>query len=640
MILLTLFCSLLAATVSGQEVQLEGLGKLKGKEDIARDGTRYFSFTGVPYAQPPVGDLRFNLPVAVESWEGVKDATNYGSKCMQYPGYNPGTLVGNEDCLFLNIHTKNIGSSVKRPVIVWIHGGAFKYGSANKLEATYLLEQDIVLVSIQYRLGPFGFLTTQDKAAPGNYGLHDQHAALQFVQKHIKEFGGDENMVTIMGLSAGGASVHYHVLSPKSEGLFHRAVAFSGTALCWWANLPTQGKTTARLADMVGCSSSSSVDTVDCLRTKTATEIMAAQDTLYAWRSGKVEAEPMNIWSPRSDPEAGQENAILPIDPTLAMEVGMMQPVPFLIGVANSEGIWRANNYISQDEVMSEFLKDFSNVAPWALGLVDQVADHELEDVVEKMKKFYLSDPFKVENVEERLTKVITGLQNMLGDSMFNYPIDRTIKLSANKAHAPVWLYEFNYKHNHSLARFNPKMQLTHPGAVYKPEEVLQAMNRPTHAQELAMLFPMFNEDMGPHSEEEEKYSKKFVRFVTDFAREGDPAKFSPKIETKDWKPMADGQISHYVFGKYSSTSVGFPFQFRMKWWNSLPVYWKKNKNLPASPEEDDETQDGAKQDGGERYAEDAQVITEAEELTEAEVIKVEEAEAERLLNSMNKEEL
>jgi len=152
-----------------------------------------------------------------------------------------------------------------------------------------------------------------------------------------------------------------------------------------------------------------------------------------------------------------------------------------------------------------------------------------------------------------------------------------------------VWLYEFNYKHNHSLARRNIKV----PGTALKAEDVLPAMTRPTHAGEEAMLFSVFNEMMGPHSEEEEKYSKKFVRFITSFAKEGDPAKFSPGVETKDWRSIEDGQITHYVFGKYSTTSVGFPFQHRMKWWDSLPVFWKKNKHLSAAAIKEHEMQNG-----------------------------------------------
>ena len=209
------------------------------------------------------------------------------------------------------------------------------------------MEEDIVFVSIQYRLGPFGFLTTADKTAPGNYGLHDQLAALRWIQTHIAQFGGDPNLVTIMGLSAGGASVNYLMLSPQSEGLFHRAVSMSGSALCWWANIPNQEKTARKLGIAMNCPMTSSEEMVECLRNKPAKDIMIAQSSLYHWHHDKVEREPMNIWSPRPDLEA-KEEAILPIEPQLAMQVGQIQPVPFLVGVAESEGIWRAVNYLTQ----------------------------------------------------------------------------------------------------------------------------------------------------------------------------------------------------------------------------------------------------------------------------------------------------
>ncbi|XP_023346297.1 esterase E4 [Eurytemora carolleeae] len=121
----------------------------------------------------------------------------------------------------------------------------------------------------------------------------------------------------------------------------------SGSALCWWANLPNQRRTTVSLAEAVNCPIDSSAKLLECLRSKPAVEIMKAQNQLYAWRPGKMETEPMNIWSPRPDPEAG-EDAILPVQPTLAMEVGQIHPVPFLVGIAESEGIWRAANYLTQ----------------------------------------------------------------------------------------------------------------------------------------------------------------------------------------------------------------------------------------------------------------------------------------------------
>ena len=339
------------------------------------------------------------------------------------------------------------------------------------------MEEDLVFVSLQYRLGPFGFLTTADSTAPGNYGLHDQLAALRWIQTHIARFGGDPGSVTISGISAGGASVNYLMLSPQSAGLFHRAVAMSGSALCWWANIPHQEQTARNLGAAMNCPTTSSEEMVECLKEKPAKDIMIAQSTLYAWHHDKMEKEPMNIWSPRPDPEA-EENAVLPIDPHLAMQVGQIQPVPFLVGVAESEGLWRAANYLTQvhtlyfrylvhkiltqDDVMVEFVKNYGEIAPYTLGLVGQVNEGQMKPVLKKIRDYYLSAMTKEENLEKRLEKVVYGMNQMLGDTMFNYPIDRMVKMQGNKEYSPVWVYQYNFKHNHSLAF----MDVTRPGKV------------------------------------------------------------------------------------------------------------------------------------------------------------------------------
>lgn len=328
-------------------------------------------------------------------------------------------------------------------------------------------------------------------------------------------------------------------------------------------------------------------------------EIMSAQEKLYSWREGQTEAEPMNIWSPRPDLEAGNEG-ILNVDPTLAMEVGQIQPVPFLVGVAESEGAWRAAGYLYKDENMAELLKDFDKIAPLALGLKDQVREDQMGDMMNKIKRYYLSALTTEEDLEKRLRKTVSGLIFMFGDTMFNYPIDRMVKLHGNKEHSPVWMYEFNYKHNHSLAFFD----LKNPGKVLKPEEQLEQLRRPTHAHELSMLFPMFEEDMGPLSDEETRMSKKFVHLVADFAVKGVPTQDS-KYEMKEWKNVADGQLTHFIFGKYSASNMGLPFQQRMKWWSQQPVYWNK---MAKEPVEAPGTAGGTA-----RYAEAVEELTEEE---------------------------
>merc|ERR1719295_1619662 len=147
-------------------------------------------------------------------------------------------------------------------------------------------------------------------------------------------------------------------------------------------------------------------------------------------------------------------------------------------------------------------------------------------------------------------------------------------------------MYQFNYKHNHSLAHID----ILDPEKFVKPEENLDYLNRATHGSEYAMLSPRF-EYMGPLSEQETKQSKKFVKFIVDFMIKGVPTQ-DGKYEMSQWKPVADGQISHLVFGKYSGTQMGLPFQQRMKWWNELPVYWKKNKEPAPKAEEKSKTEE------------------------------------------------
>ncbi|KAL1116581.1 hypothetical protein AAG570_005053 [Ranatra chinensis] len=177
----------------------------------------------IPYAKPPVEELRFQSPQRPLKWDGVLDASGDKSPmCMQIPIFIPSLrnlTLGQEDCLYLNVFTRKIDSSAKFPVMVYIHGGAFRFGSPGpKGRARYLMDREMVLVTLTYRLGPLGFLSTEDEVIPGNFGLKDQAMALGWVKRNIEHFGGDPDSITIFGESAGGASVHYMMMSPLSKG--------------------------------------------------------------------------------------------------------------------------------------------------------------------------------------------------------------------------------------------------------------------------------------------------------------------------------------------------------------------------------------------------------------------------------------
>jgi para-nitrobenzyl esterase len=219
---------------STETIKVDG-GLIAG---TATDGVR--SYKGIPFAAPPVGDLRWKPPQPVVAWQGVRQATDYGADCPQAP-YPAGSLYASaprpqsEDCLFLNVWTA-AKSGERRPVMVWIHGGALTRGSGatRTYDGTSFARKGVVLVTINYRLGPLGYLAHPELTAEspnhssGNYGVLDQIAALKWVQKNIVSFGGDPKRVTIFGESAGSWSVNVLVASPLTRGLFHRAIGESG----------------------------------------------------------------------------------------------------------------------------------------------------------------------------------------------------------------------------------------------------------------------------------------------------------------------------------------------------------------------------------------------------------------------------
>lgn len=207
------------------------------------------AWLGIPYAEPPVGSLRFKRPVPVNAWSGVKNTTELPNSCYQtpdtiFPGFwgtelwNANTKLS-EDCLYLNVWT-NSPKPRNAPVVVWIYGGSYLSGTATlKIYDPRVIvgETELVFVSLNYRVSIFGFLYMNDMEAPGNQGLLDQNMALKWIYNNIQYFGGDASRITIFGESAGSASVSLHLLSPLSRDLFKSAIMQSGSSLADWVTL-------------------------------------------------------------------------------------------------------------------------------------------------------------------------------------------------------------------------------------------------------------------------------------------------------------------------------------------------------------------------------------------------------------------
>ncbi|XP_071503328.1 acetylcholinesterase-like [Diadema antillarum] len=236
-------------------------------------------YLGIPFAEPPIGDLRFANPVPKEAWTGVWNATYFRPIC---PQVLPGRLGGkDEDCLYLNVYVPQPAVNLL-PVMVWIHGGAYNTGTGGRAwygGSALAAFGDVIVVTINYRLGPFGFLSTGDESAPGNFGMMDQVLALTWLKDNIVHFGGDPTRVTLFGQSAGGTSIGLHVVSPISQDLFQYAIMQSGSTLTPFGfsdDAARSREEAFRVGENLGCQTTTSRTLIACLRRRSTAQILAS----------------------------------------------------------------------------------------------------------------------------------------------------------------------------------------------------------------------------------------------------------------------------------------------------------------------------------------------------------------------------
>ncbi|XP_028624439.1 pyrethroid hydrolase Ces2e-like isoform X3 [Grammomys surdaster] len=355
------------------------------------------TFLGIPFAKPPLDQLRFAPPQPPEQWSGVRSGTTYPPRCLQ----NSETVSAeslemmklsmppistSEDCLYLNIYAPahaHEGSNL--PVMVWIHGGALVMGMASIHDASMLAAiEDVVVVTIQYRLGILGFFSTGDEHARGNWGYLDQVAALRWVQQNIAHFGGNPDHVTIFGESAGGTSVSSHVVSPMSQGLFHGAIMESGVAL---------------LPDLISNTS----------------EVVY---TVFKIIPAVVDGE------------------FLPNHPQELLTSVDFHPVPSIIGVNNDEYGWLLPMILGSDQTINKITRETLQ-AVLKNTTTQMMLPPECSDL---LMEEYMGNTEDTETLQAQF-------REMMGDFMFIIPALQVAHFQ--RSHAPVYFYEFCHEANY-----------------------------------------------------------------------------------------------------------------------------------------------------------------------------------------------
>ena len=480
-------------------------------------GATVRTFLGIPFAAPPVGDLRWRPPQPAASWSGIRPATSFGSACAQAPGVfaaNAQQGSTSEDCLYLNVYTPNSKRhDPDLPVMVWIHGGGFTEGSASQYDASVLAAKGrAVIVTINYRLGPFGFLSLPGLSAEerdqssGNYGIQDQQAALRWVRRNIARFGGSPRNVTIFGESAGGLSVCANLASPTADDLFARAITESGPCAATLPTLASAQAAGAAVATGLGCADATTQ--VSCMRGVAVSSLLSAAGAFRPNVDGSVLAQQIPA----------------------AIASGQFNRVPVMEGSNHDE--YRL--FVALQFDLAGFPPGHPILADQYAGLVQAT----FGGVAPKVLAEYPLSSFASPSI---------AWSTVLTDSAFVCPARTADALLS--AQVPTFAYEFNDANAPEFIVTDPFMPL---GAF--------------HASELPYIFQPTN-TAGFFTPGQLALSDQMIRYWTRFADEGDPNGFA----TLPWPRYESARDQFQSLAPGGTTTITtFAADHRCAFWSSL----------------------------------------------------------------------
>ncbi|XP_058453744.1 juvenile hormone esterase-like [Malaya genurostris] len=510
----------------------------------------YFQFNGIPYAEPPVGDLRFRNPVPHGGWTGVRNASNHGENCPSLSVFSE--YSGDEDCLFINVYTQNIIGSL--PVMVWIHGGAFIAGSGGSrvYGPDFLVQENVVVVSFNYRLGILGYFSTGDSHAQGNWGMKDCVEALRWVRDNIAAFGGNPNDVTIFGESAGGAAVHYLVLSPMATGLFHRAIAQSGTALVPWGFQYNVAELSRNIADIFGYPH----DSEELTRRLRSTPIANFID---------LQRMPSDIPIPRgfkpfefvpsAEPADSPEPTFLTQRPIEILRAGTFNHVPIIIGYNSIESLFMVREHFIDSTVWNEFTRNPQFFVPHYWNI--PVGSEATGAVSQAFRDHYWQD--------QALTPdIMVEWCQFHSEQQFIYPIDKTVALTAKANTQPTYYYQFSFDGDLNLLKGLLRLS-DYPGAA--------------HADELPYLWSITNAPTSPVLPGNHALTvrQRMVRLWTNFAIRGNPTPNSDTdLQNINWAPVSGDDLAYLDIG-HDLVTGSRPNHERLDVWKDLEERYANN---------------------------------------------------------------
>ncbi|KAF2904245.1 hypothetical protein ILUMI_01926 [Ignelater luminosus] len=530
------------------------LGKVRGHYLQSYGGRKFAAFEGIPYAKPPVDELRFEEPSEVEPWTGIWEA-NIVHTCLHL-AWGTGQITGSEDCLYLNVYVPDdeLDDEPDLDVIVHTHAGSFIFGDPSIARPEYLMDRNVVYVSMSYRLGPLGFLSTEDDVVSGNMGLKDQVMALRWVQKHITSFGGNLNSVTLSGVSAGASCAHFHYFSPLSRGLFHRGISQGGTALAPWALHEAPLKEAKRLAASIGCDDSSREKLISCLKRRSARQIV---QKLYDTPIGIL---PLAPFSPVVEDEL--PGAFITDHPHKLLKSGNITDVPWIITGTTEEGIYGIKGLNYQYDDLN---KHWNTLLPYVLDYIHTVAESDKASVAQKIKKFYLDGN---EVTEDNIQSFI----KLIGDRYFYLSLEESARLQAKMMKSPVYSLIYGYN-------------------VEKREGVFDQMFGPekygvSHGSDTLMVYTAnfygFIFPGGKLSESDERIKELLVDFVTSFAKDG-----KPTSNGITWEPVIDSDGFRYLYIDNDEIEMVTKNELApTEFWQSLPL--KEYDNIVGDPSKDE----------------------------------------------------